>query len=229
MPLYRRQQSARLWQQQLTAPTIKVGLLGLATLATAAADRLNQAGFVVCRWSRSPKSIDGIECLHGDEDLQQLLSQLDIVVCLLPLATDTIGLLKADRLAWIKDRALLLNFARGRIVAVPALVAHLGAGRLSHAVLDVFDQEPLPEESRLWDHSDITIPPHISTPIDLQSASRILVDNIRAHRKTHVISRTIDIARDMEHSPPGRWRGLPFAAAYNVQLKCRQSIALAAI
>nr|WP_309550699.1 NAD(P)-dependent oxidoreductase [Rhizobium rhizogenes] len=172
-------------------------------MGTAAADRLSQAGFVVSGWSRSPKSIDGIECLYGDEGLQQLLSQSDIVVCLLPLTADTIGLLNAERFGWMKDGAPLINFARGRIVAVPALLAHLDAGRLSRAVLDVFDQEPLSEASPLWDHPDITVLPHISAPTnlqfsaptDLQSASRIVADNIRSCRKTNVIPRTIDIAK----------------------------------
>ncbi|NTF90935.1 glyoxylate/hydroxypyruvate reductase A [Agrobacterium rhizogenes] len=197
MPLYRRQQSAKLWQQQPYGPpsAVKVGLLGLGALGTASADRLSQAGFVVSGWSRSPKSIDGIESLYGDEGLRQLLSQSDIVICLLPLTADTIGLLNAERFGWMKDGAALINFARGRIVAVPALLAHLDAGRLSHAVLDVFDKELLSEASPLWDHPDITVLPHISAPTDLQSASRIVADNIRFYRKTNVIPRTIDIAK----------------------------------
>ncbi|HEY0122485.1 MAG TPA: glyoxylate/hydroxypyruvate reductase A [Rhizobium sp.] len=197
MPLYRRQQSAKLWQQQPYRPpsTLKAGLLGLGALGTAAADRLSHAGFVVSGWSKSPKSIDGIECLHGDEGLRRLLSQSDIVICLLPLTADTTGLLNAERLGWMKDGASLINFARGRIVAVPALLACLDAGRLSHAVLDVFDQEPLSEDSPLWDHPDITVLPHVSAPTDLQSASRIVADNIISYRETNVIPRIIDIAR----------------------------------
>ena len=197
MPLYRRQQSAKLWQQRpYCAPsTIKDGLLGLGALGTAAADRLSRADFAVSGWSRSPKSIDGIDCLHGDEGLRQLLSQSDIVVCLLPLTTDTISLLNAERLGWMKEGASLVNFARGRIIAVAALLARLGARHLGHAVLDVFDQESLlSEDLPLWDHPDITVLPHISAPTDLQSASRIVADNIKSYHKTNAIPHSIDIA-----------------------------------
>ncbi|MQB41150.1 NAD(P)-dependent oxidoreductase [Rhizobium sp. ICMP 5592] len=164
-------------------------------LGTAAADRLSQAGFVVSGWSRSPKSIDRIDCLDGDEGLRQLLSQSDIILCLLPLTADTIGLLNTDRLGWMKDGASFVNFARCRIVAVSALLAHLDVGRLRHVVLDIFDQEPLPEDSPLWDHPRITVLPHISAPTDLQSASRIVAVNIKSYRKTNEIQHTIDIAR----------------------------------
>jgi glyoxylate/hydroxypyruvate reductase A len=141
------------------------------------------------------KSIDSIECLYGDEGMHQLLSQSVIVVCLLPLTADTIGLLNAERLGGMKDGASLINFARVRIAAVPALLAHLHAGRLGHAVLDVFDRKPQSEDSPLWDHPDIIILPHISAPTDLQSASWIVADNIKSYRKTYSIPRTIDIAR----------------------------------
>ena len=164
------------------------------TLKTAAADRLGQAGFAVSGWSRLLKSIDGIDCLHGDEGLRQLLSQSDIVVCLLPLTTDTISLLNAERLGWMKEGASLVNFARGRIIAVAALLARLDTGHLGHAVLDVFDQEPLSEDSPVRDHPDMTVLPHISAPTDLQSASRIVADNIKSYHKTNAIPHSIDIA-----------------------------------
>lgn len=197
MPLYRRQQSEMLWQPQAYRPpsTVRIGLLGLGALGTAAARRLTEAGFPVSGWSRSAKSVDGIDCLHGEEGLRQILAQSDILVCLLPLTADTVGLLDAERLGLVKQGASLINFARGRIVTTPALLASLDEGRLAHAVLDVFEQEPLPESSPLWGHPGITVLPHISAPTDLQSASRIVADNIRSYRQTGAIPRTIDIAR----------------------------------
>ncbi|MFT4183341.1 MAG: glyoxylate/hydroxypyruvate reductase A [Rhizobium sp.] len=197
MPFYRRQQSENLWQPLPYRPpsTVRIGLLGLGALGTAAARRLSQAGFPVSGWSRSAKSIDGIDCLHGEGGLRQILAQSAILVCLLPLTTDTSGLLNGERLGWMKQGASLINFARGRIIDTPALLACLDEGRLAHAVLDVFEQEPLPESSPLWQHRDITILPHISAPTDQQSASKIVADNIRSYRQTGAIPRTIDIAR----------------------------------
>ncbi|MBV7519059.1 glyoxylate/hydroxypyruvate reductase A [Ensifer sp. ENS12] len=194
MPAYRKQQSERVWKPRpYRHPSqLTVGILGLGALGTAAADRLNGAGFEVIGWSRSAKSFQRIRCLHGEPGLDELVGTADIVVCLLPLTKDTRGLLHAERLGRMKAGASLINFARGPIVVIEDLLRALDTGHISHAVLDVFDQEPLPGHSSLWEHPGLTILPHISAPTDRASAARIVAANVRAYRSTGALPHTID-------------------------------------
>ena len=141
MPAYARQQREKLWRQlPYRKPSdMTVGLLGLGALGAASAQRLAAAGFRVVGWSRSPKEWPDVETYSGEEGLAAVLRMSDVVVCLIPLTSETRGLLNTRRLAMAKPGAALINFARGPIVVVPDLLAALDSGQLSHAVLDVFE------------------------------------------------------------------------------------------
>ncbi len=198
MPAYRRQQQAGTWRQLAYRPPaeVTVGLLGLGALGSAAAGRLTDAGFRVAAWSRSPKSVPlGVTGFSGPEGLGDLLAASDIAACLLPLTDETRGLLDAGRLAAMKPGAALINFGRGPIVATDALLAALDAGHLSHAVLDVFEVEPLPPDSALWRHPGVTVLPHISGPTTPASSAAIVAGNLRAYRGTGRIPAAVDVAR----------------------------------
>jgi glyoxylate/hydroxypyruvate reductase A len=197
MPRYRRQQAQGLWQQlpYRRPAQVNVGLLGLGELGASAAARLTAAGFTVMGWSRSPKALPDVECLHGADGLVALLGRADIVVCLLPLTAHTAGLLGEERLGAMKKGAALINFARGPIVPAAPLMEALSAGHLSHAVLDVFDREPLPPDSELWSHPDVTLLPHISAPTDRDSAAVIVAENVRRFRRTGQVPPTVDLQR----------------------------------
>ncbi len=95
----------------------------------------------------------------------------------------------------MKPGAALINFGRGPIVATDALLEALDAGHLSHAVLDVFEVEPLPAESPLWRHPRVTVLPHISGPTTPASAAAIVAGNMRAYRATGRIPQAVDVAR----------------------------------
>ena len=198
MPAYRRQQEAGTWRQLAYRPpgATTVGILGLGTLGGAAAERLVGAGFRVAAWSRSPKDVPpGVTGFSGPEGLAGLLASSDIAVCLLPLTAETRGLLDAGRISAMKPGAALINFGRGPIVATDALLAALDSGHLSHAVLDVFEVEPLPAESPLWRHPGVTVLPHISGPTTPASAAGIVAANVRAYRATGRIPQAVDVAR----------------------------------
>lgn len=197
MPAYRDNQQKTLWQEfDYRHPReMTVGLLGLGALGTAAAERLRHAGFNVAGWSRSAKAIGGVETLTGDDGLQTLLEKSDILVCLVPLTDATRGLLDAGRLAAMKNGAALINFARGAVIIAEDLIAALDSGRLSHAVLDVFEQEPLPVSSAFWQHPKVTVLPHISAPTSRESSARIVAGNVYTWRETGTLPETVDMAR----------------------------------
>ncbi|UXT59798.1 2-hydroxyacid dehydrogenase [Agrobacterium fabrum] len=197
MPAYRKNQEKALWQElDYRHPgEMTIGLLGLGALGTAAAERLTHAGFNVSGWSRSEKAIAGVETLTGDDGLQTLLEKSDILVCLVPLTDATRGLLDAGRLAVMKQGAALINFARGAVIVADDLLSALDSGRISHAVLDVFEQEPLPTASSFWRHPKVTVLPHISAPTSRESSARIVAGNVRAWRQTGDLPDTVDMIR----------------------------------
>ena len=210
MPEWRRQQEARVWHKLRYRPArdVTVGLLGLGELGRASAERLLANGFRVCGWSRSRKDISGADARTGPAGLSAVLAKADICVCLLPLTPDTQGLLGHDAFAKLAERphatpeqrALypapgVINFARGPIVVTDALLAALDSGALHHAVLDVFDVEPLPEESPLWGHPNLTILPHISALTEPDTASEVVAANVRRWRKTGELPPAVDRGR----------------------------------
>lgn len=197
MPRYARQQAARQWlaHDGVRAQARTVSLLGLGALGEAAAQRLLGAGFQVCGWSRSRKQLPGVQCHAGDAELPAMLARTDILVCLLPLTPQTRGIVDAQALAALPAGASLINFARGPIVDDAALRAALDGGRLAHAVLDVFAQEPLPEAAWPWTHPSVTVLPHISAPTDRATASAIVAGNIRRWRATGQMPQAVDAVR----------------------------------
>ncbi len=197
MPAYARQQREGAWHQRAYRhpASLTVGLLGLGALGAAAAERLSGAGFDVAGWSRTPKRLPAVATHAGEDGLAVVLAASDIVVCLLPLTVETHGLLDASRFTAMKPGAALINVARGPVVATADLLAALDAGQLSHAVLDVFDAEPLPPESPLWRHPGVTVLPHVTAPTDAVAAARTVAANLRAYRATGRVPQPVDPAR----------------------------------
>lgn len=197
MPAYRRQQEQHVWAQRAYRHPrdITIGLLGLGALGVAAAARLTGAGFSVKGWSRSPKALEEIEAYSGESALDEVLSTSDIVVCLVPLTSETRGLINARRMGVMKKGASLINFSRGPVVVAGDLIAALETDHLSHAVLDVFDVEPLTSTSIFWSHPNVTVLPHISAPTDRETAVTIVAANIETYRLTGAVPATVGATR----------------------------------
>ncbi|EEE36663.1 phosphoglycerate dehydrogenase [Rhodobacteraceae bacterium KLH11] len=164
MRFYENAQSRAEWSPQppAFAPDTSVGVLGLGHIGGRTAKMLRAVGFRVIGWSRSPKQINGVTCLHGAAALPDLLGQCDHVCAILPSTPSTRALFDADLLAAMKPGSQLLNAGRGDLIDETALIAALDQGKPAHAVLDVTRQEPLPSDSPLWHHPGVTITPHVS-------------------------------------------------------------------
>ncbi|MDG1752621.1 MAG: glyoxylate/hydroxypyruvate reductase A [Thalassotalea sp.] len=197
MPLYMSQQRSQQWQQhEVTLSNDRtVGILGLGELGQASADKLALNGFNVLGWSQQQKALEGISCFNGLDGLNHVISQSDIIVVLLPLTEKTTGLLNRDLFSKMKSGAGIINFARGKIIDHADLVAALNEKIISHAVLDVFVQEPLPEDNSLWQHPNITVLPHISAPTNRDTACKIVIDNIKNYFLTGNIPASVDFKK----------------------------------
>ncbi|MDY8108957.1 glyoxylate/hydroxypyruvate reductase A [Fulvimarina sp. 2208YS6-2-32] len=194
MPEYRAQQQEGIWRplRQPTASERTIALLGIGELGRSCADLLVRCGFRVIGWSRSPSDMEGFECHSGKNALPVVLENADIIVVLLPLTDETFGLIDARMLAKCRRGASLINVARGPIVHTSALLNALDDGQIAHAILDVFEVEPLPRTSPLWTHRAVSVMPHVAAPTSQRSASLIAARNIRAYFERHEMPTSVD-------------------------------------
>jgi len=156
-----------------------VAVLGLGVLGTACAGALAALNFRVLGWSRRAKRIDGVDTRHGPEGLRAVLQTAEIVVLLLPDTPATENTLNADTLALLPKGAAIVNPGRGPLIDDDAMLAALDSGRVGHATLDVFREEPLPADHPYWTHPRVTVTPHIASETRPYSAARVIVENIR--------------------------------------------------
>ena len=175
----RASQREKLWDPrfQWPASAISVGIMGLGTLGANAAEMLRRLGFRVSGWSRSPKQIDGIECFHGEAQLDAFLQRTDILVCLLPLTSDTRRILNRDLFAKLNRNSpmgapVLINAGRGGLQNEADILQCLDDGTLGAASLDVFVNEPLPVDSPFWTHPKVVLTPHNAADTDPDEISK---------------------------------------------------------
>ncbi len=186
MPQYARQQAALLWQPILPPPLTaerRVGVMGLGVLGRDALAKLAPFGFQLRGWSRTAHNIPSVACFHGASGLSDFLAGCDILVCLLPLSTETRGILDAKRLALLPEGACLINAARGAHVIATDLIAALDSGQLAATTLDVFDSEPLPADHPMWRHPAVTITPHAAGWTIPETAAGLMAASIAAIRE----------------------------------------------
>jgi glyoxylate/hydroxypyruvate reductase A len=136
-------------------------------------------GFDAAGWSRSPRSVEGIETYSGAEGLDRFLARTDILVCLLPLTDATRGFLNSALFDALPRGAALVHVGRGPQLVGADLLRALDDGRLGEAVLDVTDPEPLPADDPLWRHPRVQITPHIASVTQPDTAVAVVLDNLR--------------------------------------------------
>jgi len=169
-------QKQRNWDR-LPYKNLKVGVLGLGELGGHCAKHLALLGFETSGFSRTPKNIEGVKSYSGDE-MSTFLSDLDVLVNLLPVTPHTESILEAKLFAQCKPGCYLINVARGNHLVEQDLIDALDQGRLSGALLDVFREEPLPKSSPLWSHPKVVTTPHVASVSLPESVMKLLKENI---------------------------------------------------
>jgi phosphoglycerate dehydrogenase-like enzyme len=143
----------------------RLTVLGLGAIGEAIAERGQAFGMDVRGVKQDPSTYDGClpaAAVFADESLPNLLPDTDLLVVVIPLMPATRGLVDAEVLAALPNDAILVNIARGSVVDTDDLLAALDRGEIAGAGLDVFDEEPLPPDSPLWDHDDVIVTPHVA-------------------------------------------------------------------
>jgi glyoxylate/hydroxypyruvate reductase A len=199
---YAADKQARRWNQLYppSAEETTVGIMGLGVLGEDAVRRLLPLGFTLRGWSRSPKALQRIELFTGAEELDAFLSGTDILVNLLPLTPETLGILNYETFKKLRRGKLdggpvIVNAARGGHQKEADIVKALGDGTLGAASLDVFEVEPLPAASPLWDIPNCYITPHIAAISDPDSGVKYFTRMLADHEAGRPLENVVDRAK----------------------------------
>ena len=194
---YRRQQKQARWEPQ-QIPHISqlgIGIMGFGEMGGYVAGKLSDLGFKVYGWNRSRKRTGPIKIYSGCDELGEFLKSSNVLLCLLPLTDETKNILNAQNFSQLPPGAYLINVGRGGHLVEDDLLAALDSGQLSGALLDVFGEEPLPEQHPFWSHEKITVTPHIASVTNPGSASAQIIENYRRALGDGPLLNLVDIDR----------------------------------
>ena len=172
-----------------------VGVMGLGVLGERVGRALAHFEFPVMGWSRSAKSVPGVQCFSGKSGFNDFLAASRILVCLLPLTPDTDNVMRHDTLARLQPGGYVINVARGSHLVDDDLIALIDSGHLDGATLDVFRTEPLPTAHPFWTHPRITVTPHTSARTLRDESIAQIAGKITALERGEPIAGVVDLAR----------------------------------
>lgn len=203
MTRFKRDQAKKQWRQLYPAPAwdATVGIMGMGQLGLDAIRHLKVFGYKLRGWSRTAKEVDGVEVFNGPEQLEAFLSGTDILVNLLPLTAETQGILNYETFSKLKrggidnEGPVVINAARGGHQKEADIVRAMKDGTLKAASLDVFEVEPLPRESPLWEMDNVYITPHIAAASSERTGVAYFSKVIKDHEAGIPLPNVIDFGR----------------------------------
>ncbi len=180
LPAYAASQRAHIWKDEGPMKTVLGGtvlVVGAGHVGSSFAKLCQALGARTVGLKRSVAGpVEGFDEVHTMDALDSLLPQADVVALVLPHSAQTAGLMNADRIARMKDDAILLSAGRGSVLDQDALVQAMKTGKLWGAALDVTDPEPLPKDSPLWDVPNLLLTPHVAGGMRLEITRRRCVE-----------------------------------------------------
>jgi glyoxylate/hydroxypyruvate reductase A len=181
MHRYAQFQKVSQWSPMLPVAAARrtVGVMGLGVLGRDFLQKLAPLGFRMLGFSRTPRELRGVTTFHGEKGLQPFLARTEILVNFLPLTAETERIINATTLHWLPRGACVVNLARGGHVDEAALLAALDERHIDGALLDVFEEEPLPASHPLWQHPKVFVTPHIAAQAVAELAVSQVIENIR--------------------------------------------------
>ncbi|WP_029037236.1 2-hydroxyacid dehydrogenase [Salinimicrobium xinjiangense] len=171
---------------------IQVGIMGMGILGVGVAEKLIRNKFHVTGWSRTKKEILGVTTFHGDNELNNFLSETNVLVCLLPLTSETENILNKQLFEKLPEGAYVINVARGPHLVEEDLLEMIQKGHLSGAALDVFRKEPLPEDHPFWTNDKIRVTPHIASVTNPKTVVPQILDNYRRMQDGKELEKVVD-------------------------------------
>ncbi len=175
---------------------LTIGVAGLGEIGSEIARAVRALGAKVVGWRRSPAENDAVdEAFAGNAALPEFVARCDVLVLVLPFTEETRGVIGTEMLAQLKPGAHVINVGRGGVLDETALLAALDSGRVSHATLDVFATEPLPDDHPFWRDDRVTVTPHICGPLVPEDVAPHFIANFIAFTEGRPLRNLIDPRR----------------------------------
>jgi len=198
-PRLLRNQAAKLWQRQpkRALAGLSLGVIGLGPIGQEIARRSSVFGMKVIGVRKSGEAVPGIDIVYPSYRLAEVLPQCDFLALALPATDATRHMIGAPQLNQMKRDAIVINISRGSVVDEPALIQALQDKIIAGAVLDVFAQEPLPQDNPLWEFPNVIITPHISGMMDNNEErfTEIFMDNLKRYAEGRSLRNSVDLER----------------------------------
>ena len=205
--LFMRNQTERKWKtsdmdlifrmEELSGKT--AGIVGLGRIGSEIAKKAKCLGMRVIAARRNPSAPkpDYVDKIVSPENLEELLADSDFVIIQIPLTKDTQGMLGEKQLRRMKPTAYLVNASRGDVIKEDELIKALKEGWIAGAALDTFATEPLPEDSPLWDMTNVIITPHVAglTPRYMERLTDLFCENLRRFLNGESLINVVDKTR----------------------------------
>lgn len=197
LPRYAEQQRQGLWQPHgygsLEGQTLV--LLGTGDISQHIARVGRAFGMTVVGVNRSGNASVEFDRVYAVDQLPLALSQADVLVSVLPNTPASYHLLNEHTLPHLPTHAMLFNVGRGHTLCLDALRHQLDTDALAHAVLDVFEQEPLAPDSPLWHHPRVTLTPHIAATSFAEQVAGQFLDNLARYRRGEALQNRVCFSR----------------------------------
>jgi len=193
-------QRRRVWEHRDTEVLAgqRVLVVGVGSIGRAIGRRCLELGMFVRGVGSTARPADDVfRAIHGSDELAEAAAWADYVVDVLPATPSTWRIFDADVFAAMRPTARFVNVGRGSTVDEAALVTAIREGRLAGAALDVFEEEPLPEDSPLWDLPGVVVSPHMSGDFAgwREALVELFVDNLRRYLTGEPLRNVVDKGR----------------------------------
>ena len=193
-------QNEKVWKMDTSLMEIQgrtVGFIGTGSIASEAAKRLEAFGLNIIGINSSGKEVEYFHQCFSIDKINKVVSKCDFLVIATPYTEKTHHLIDEVVFSHMKDGTYLVNIARGSIIDEKALINNLKSGKIKKAALDVFEVEPLPENSPLWEMENVIISPHNSWVSDMNSNKRyeIVYENMKNYINGEKLVNIVDIKR----------------------------------
>ena len=193
-------QNEKIWKMDTSLLELygkTIGFLGTGSIAQEAAKRLEAFGVKILGFNRSGRPVEYFHQCYSIDMINQYIGQCDFFVIAAPYTNETHHLVNEEVFSNMKDGTYLINIARGSIIDEKALIENLKSAKIKKAALDVFETEPLPETSPLWDMDNVIISPHNSWSSEMIHTRRfeIAYKNMKRYKNNEELINIVDLKR----------------------------------
>lgn len=194
LSFYQEKEAEKIWNpvNYKRIEEVRVGIMGLGVMGSALASTLIRNGFTVSGWSKSEKEIEGVKSYYDNDDFEEFLQNSDILICLLPLTPQTETILDKELFEKLPEGAFVINVARGEHLVEHDLLEMIDTGHLSGAALDVFREEPLPDDHPFWTHPRIKVTPHIASVTKPEAVVPQIVENYERMKEHEPLKNVVE-------------------------------------